>query len=266
MVTPLARRLAAEAGIDLGARRGSGPHGRIVARDVETVAARAPRRAASGRGAAAQLRARSRSRRSTATCRSRRCRSTACAAPSRRGWLQAKQTIPHFYLTADVDDRRARQAARGGQRRRAEGPRRRARLQALGQRSRHQGLGGGAAAGAGRQRGVGGGSHPALPACRHRRRGRARRRADHAGDPAGREQDAVGDLERDEGTGRARAREEAQAGRVSGRRLGHLQSRHVRRARILRHHQSAACDHPGGRRGAPAGGRDRRTAASASPA
>ena len=30
----------------------------------------------------------------------------------------------------------------------------------------------------------------------------------------------------------------------------HLQSRHVRRARILRHHQSAARDHPGGRRDA----------------
>jgi pyruvate dehydrogenase E2 component (dihydrolipoamide acetyltransferase) len=34
-VTPLARRLAGEAGIDLTRMRGSGPHGRIVARDVE---------------------------------------------------------------------------------------------------------------------------------------------------------------------------------------------------------------------------------------
>jgi pyruvate dehydrogenase E2 component (dihydrolipoamide acetyltransferase) len=34
-VTPLARRLAGEAGIDLRPLRGSGPHGRIVARDVE---------------------------------------------------------------------------------------------------------------------------------------------------------------------------------------------------------------------------------------
>ncbi len=33
-VTPLARRLAGEAGIDLSRLRGSGPHGRIVARDV----------------------------------------------------------------------------------------------------------------------------------------------------------------------------------------------------------------------------------------
>ena len=39
-VTPLARRLAAEAGIDLSRLRGSGPRGRIVANDVEN----APRR------------------------------------------------------------------------------------------------------------------------------------------------------------------------------------------------------------------------------
>src|SRR5271168_5256628 len=43
-VTPLARRLASEAGIDLSRLSGSGPHGRIVARDVES----APRPAARG--------------------------------------------------------------------------------------------------------------------------------------------------------------------------------------------------------------------------
>ncbi len=36
VVTPLARRLAGEAGIDLANVKGSGPHGRIVARDIET--------------------------------------------------------------------------------------------------------------------------------------------------------------------------------------------------------------------------------------
>src|SRR5262249_36251872 len=39
--------------------------------------------------------------------------------------------------------------------------------------------------------------------------------------------------------------------------LRHLQPRHVRRARVRRHHQSAAGDHSCGRRRAPAGGRDR---------
>jgi pyruvate dehydrogenase E2 component (dihydrolipoamide acetyltransferase) len=36
-ITPLARRLAGEAGIDLSKIKGSGPHGRIVAADIETV-------------------------------------------------------------------------------------------------------------------------------------------------------------------------------------------------------------------------------------
>jgi pyruvate dehydrogenase E2 component (dihydrolipoamide acetyltransferase) len=37
--SPLARRLAAQAGIEIGAVRGSGPHGRIVRRDVEAATA-----------------------------------------------------------------------------------------------------------------------------------------------------------------------------------------------------------------------------------
>ena len=31
------------------------------------------------------------------------CRTTTCARPSRGGSSQAKQTIPHFYLTLDCD-------------------------------------------------------------------------------------------------------------------------------------------------------------------
>ncbi|MGZ9083278.1 MAG: pyruvate dehydrogenase complex dihydrolipoamide acetyltransferase, partial [Rhodoplanes sp.] len=45
--SPLARRLAAEAGIDLAAVQGSGPHGRIIKRDIEKAKAEpAPRPAA----------------------------------------------------------------------------------------------------------------------------------------------------------------------------------------------------------------------------
>ncbi|MBV8321457.1 MAG: E3 binding domain-containing protein, partial [Hyphomicrobiales bacterium] len=43
--TPLARRLAAEGGIDLATVSPSGPHGRIVARDVEAAARAAPKAA-----------------------------------------------------------------------------------------------------------------------------------------------------------------------------------------------------------------------------
>ena len=43
-------------------------------------------------------------------------------------------------------------------------------------------------------------------------------------------------------------RQEAQARRIPGRRVGDLQSRHVRRPRVLGDHQSAARHDPGGRR------------------
>jgi pyruvate dehydrogenase E2 component (dihydrolipoamide acetyltransferase) len=101
-VTPLARRLAKEAGIDLGKISPSGAHGRIFARDVEAVrsAAKAVPRVgvmlAEGPGADA-IKALYRDvpfeevpldgmRRTIAT-----------------RLQQAKQTIPHFYLTADVE-------------------------------------------------------------------------------------------------------------------------------------------------------------------
>jgi pyruvate dehydrogenase E2 component (dihydrolipoyllysine-residue acetyltransferase) len=94
-VTPLARRLAGERGIDLTRVAGSGPHGRIVARDIEQ-AAPAPAVIATGAGAA-QVKALyegiayeevplNSMRRTIAT-----------------RLVEAKQTIPHFYLTTDLD-------------------------------------------------------------------------------------------------------------------------------------------------------------------
>ena len=37
--SPLARRLSKEAGLDIGALKGSGPHGRIIERDVQAALA-----------------------------------------------------------------------------------------------------------------------------------------------------------------------------------------------------------------------------------
>jgi len=94
-VTPLARRLAAGAGIDLARVAGSGPHGRIVARDIEGLSrggrALVP---AVGSGEVMAL-----------------YRDTVFEEVPLDGMrktiaarlLQAKQTIPHFYLTADVE-------------------------------------------------------------------------------------------------------------------------------------------------------------------
>ena len=57
--SPLARRLAKEAGIDIGRVQGTGPHGRVIARDVEAaksgaVALKAPPAAAPQAPAPAQ--------------------------------------------------------------------------------------------------------------------------------------------------------------------------------------------------------------------
>ncbi len=96
IVTPLARRLAGERGIDLSRVTGSGPHGRIVARDVETAAPSGTPTLASG-ASAVQVKALYEGiayeelpldsmRRTIAT-----------------RLVEAKQTIPHFYLTADIE-------------------------------------------------------------------------------------------------------------------------------------------------------------------
>jgi pyruvate dehydrogenase E2 component (dihydrolipoamide acetyltransferase) len=96
-VTPLARRLAAESGIDLAGVKGSGPHGRIVAKDLEGTA--------SARGASsiapaftpAQIAALYKDvpHEEVALDGMRKTIATRL--------VQAKQTIPHFYLTADVE-------------------------------------------------------------------------------------------------------------------------------------------------------------------
>ena len=111
--SPLARRLAAEAGLALDAISGSGPHGRIVKRDVEAAVASGTAKpaAATAEPAAAEA-----------------PKAPAVAAPSDAQILklfeegsytlvphdgmrktiakrltESKQTIPHFYLTVDVE-------------------------------------------------------------------------------------------------------------------------------------------------------------------
>jgi pyruvate dehydrogenase E2 component (dihydrolipoamide acetyltransferase) len=96
-ITPLARRLAAESGIDLANLKGSGPHGRIVAKDIEGVA---PARGAASIAPAftpAQIAALYKDvpHEEVALDGMRKTIATRL--------VQAKQTIPHFYLTADVE-------------------------------------------------------------------------------------------------------------------------------------------------------------------
>src|SRR5262252_6707437 len=98
VATPLARRLAGEAGIDLGTVAPSGPNRRIVARDVETaVAARASRFA---RGPAAPSPDRIKALYEPGSYQEIPLDSMRRTIAARL--IEAKQTIPHFYLTADV--------------------------------------------------------------------------------------------------------------------------------------------------------------------
>ena len=93
--TPLARRLASERGIDLSRISGSGPHGRIVARDVETAPAAG---AAMASGASASQ---------VKTLYDGIAYEEVPLDSMRRTiakrLIEAKQTIPHFYLTADIE-------------------------------------------------------------------------------------------------------------------------------------------------------------------
>lgn len=93
--SPLAKKRAAEHGLDLGAVAGTGPGGRIVDADVEDAirrpgaAAPAPS-APAPRGEGDQVKRLSPMRKVIA-----------------RRLTQSKQTIPHFYMTMDVDMRRS---------------------------------------------------------------------------------------------------------------------------------------------------------------
>ncbi len=94
-VTPLARRLAGEAGIDLSRLRGSGPHGRIIARDVAD-APRPSRGPAGSEGpSAAEIKALY-APDSYEEVSLDGMRKTIAAR------LTQAATVPHFYLMADI--------------------------------------------------------------------------------------------------------------------------------------------------------------------
>ncbi|WP_170564523.1 pyruvate dehydrogenase complex dihydrolipoamide acetyltransferase [Ruegeria atlantica] len=108
--SPLARRIAAQKGLDLAQIAGSGPHGRIVKADVEGATATAPAPAAASApadaapaaaaapaGPSADAVARMYEGRDYEEIKLDGMRKTIAARLS-----EAKQTIPHFYLRRDI--------------------------------------------------------------------------------------------------------------------------------------------------------------------
>jgi pyruvate dehydrogenase E2 component (dihydrolipoamide acetyltransferase) len=110
--SPLARRLAKEAGIDLANVQGSGPHGRIVERDVKAAIEGGTAKA----GAAARQAAAAPPKAAPAPSMSdeqvkklfepgsfEEIPHDGMRKTIARRLLESKQTIPHFYLTIDVE-------------------------------------------------------------------------------------------------------------------------------------------------------------------
>jgi pyruvate dehydrogenase E2 component (dihydrolipoamide acetyltransferase) len=98
-VSPLAKRIAAEAGLDLARIEGSGPHGRIVKADVEAArkagTAKAAAPAAPGeRPAAAAV---------FPAGETRKIPHTSIRKVIARRMLESKQQVPHIYLTVDYE-------------------------------------------------------------------------------------------------------------------------------------------------------------------
>ena len=107
--TPLARRLARSAGLDVASVTGSGPHGRIVKADVEdAIAARTAAPAAAPQPAAAAPQAPAASpsdqsvRKLFAEGSYREVPHDKMRLTIARRLVEAKSTVPHFYLSADV--------------------------------------------------------------------------------------------------------------------------------------------------------------------
>ncbi|HEV2678531.1 MAG TPA: pyruvate dehydrogenase complex dihydrolipoamide acetyltransferase [Aliidongia sp.] len=114
--TPLARRMAEQAGIDLAGVTGSGPNGRIVKSDIEAAAGK-PKQAAAPAAAAEAPKAAPAAVTAPAATALTKERVVALAGnipyteipnTSMRKVIakrltEAKQTVPHFYLTVDCE-------------------------------------------------------------------------------------------------------------------------------------------------------------------
>jgi pyruvate dehydrogenase E2 component (dihydrolipoamide acetyltransferase) len=96
-ISPVARRIATELGVDITQIRGSGPDGRILRRDVEQAAESAPQQPTPQPAPAAAPAAPRPKPAGTGAGLSRMRQAIA------RRMTTSKQTQPHYYLTLDID-------------------------------------------------------------------------------------------------------------------------------------------------------------------
>ena len=112
--SPLAKRIAGTNGLDLTAMTGSGPHGRIVKRDVEAALVASPEQRNTAPAPAAAA-AESSGRALATSSVDARALADAAGLPYEavrangmrktiaNRLVEAKQTVPHFYLTLDLN-------------------------------------------------------------------------------------------------------------------------------------------------------------------
>ena len=106
--SPLAKRMAKEAGLDLASIAGSGPHGRIVERDIKAaLAGGAAKRAAPAASVAAPVMATGMADETVKKLFEagsyEEIPHDSMRKTIARRLLEAKQTIPHFYVSADCE-------------------------------------------------------------------------------------------------------------------------------------------------------------------
>ena len=101
--SPLARRLAKDAQLDLASLQGSGPRGRIVRRDVEEAAARPSTMPAPSQPELAPSADAESVKAMYAEGSYEELPLDAMRATIAKRLTEAKQSIPHFYLTVDVE-------------------------------------------------------------------------------------------------------------------------------------------------------------------
>jgi pyruvate dehydrogenase E2 component (dihydrolipoamide acetyltransferase) len=104
--SPLARRMAKQAGIDLASEKGSGPHGRIVKADIEVGGAKAApvaAQAAAPAPATAAPKPVTAAPAPTIAAPHKKIPNSSMRKIIAKRLTESKQTVPHFYLTSNIE-------------------------------------------------------------------------------------------------------------------------------------------------------------------